>query len=60
MSARSCILAAVMLFAAPHVFAQRPAKPPKFERPVKPGAIGANRLAVDSTLLVNGAPFATA
>ncbi|MEP7002872.1 MAG: DUF3999 family protein, partial [bacterium] len=59
-SARPRILAALMLFAVPHVFAQRPATPPKFERPVKPGAAGANRLAVDSTLLVNGAPFATA
>lgn len=59
MTARTCVVVVIALIAAPGAFAQRPLPVPLYERTVRPGAPGANHLAVDSTLLVNGSPFAT-
>ncbi len=58
MITRTGIVGAIAAIAAPCAFAQRAPLSPLYERTVTPGAAGANRLVVDSTLLVNGAPFA--
>jgi hypothetical protein len=55
---RTGIVVALALVVARSAFAQgTPVATPLYERTVKPGAAGHNRLAVDSALLVRGAPF---
>ena len=58
MSARVIFAAALLVASSAH--AQRPLPATLYERAVKPGAPGANHLAVDSTLLVSGTPFTAA